>query len=127
MSANLTERNGEDMALSKRIEDAIISGANVRGTKFPVTYCGVQYRVSVAEGETDFFGEPCHRVKVYEVKNGLFRKFVKVAEYQINSNRDSEWDVIASAMTAVKRYVNQRQRHEKERKLGELSRNGTGR
>lgn len=83
----------------------------MKASKFPVTYNGEQFRVSVAEGKYDNHGEPTHTVKVYVKRSGPFASiapFRKVRTFTVPSVKRHIDDVIRSAEIAVKSYVRER-------------------
>ncbi len=80
----------------------------MKATKFPVTYRGIQYRVSVKKFEEYLTERPFHRVKIYVQRSGAWSRlfpFKRVYSAGIAAFPTNENDVRNSAITAIKRYV----------------------
>lgn len=85
----------------------------MKASKFPVTYNGEQFRVSVADAGAN------HDAKVYVKRRGFLGKIVpfrKVAHYDIKDcNKSRADDVITTAEHVVRCYVKKRDDQRKER------------
>lgn len=79
----------------------------MRASKFPVTYNGEAFRVTVRTTEDKLTEEPMHIVKVYVARTGAFarvKRYKRVYTTVFRNDPNKVDDVIRSARAAVIRY-----------------------